>query len=75
MFPKYSKEQPRGSERLGWLVFWLLNLGLALRIIGEPAQALAPGPWWGWMMVASAVSQWLAGALFVINTWGRVKER
>lgn len=75
MFPKYSMERPRGSERLGWATFWLLNLGLALRLIGEPAQALAPGPLWAWMAAASAASQWLAGVFFVINTWGRVKER
>jgi hypothetical protein len=30
---------------------------------------------WAWMLAASAAFQWLAGILFVINTWGRVKER
>lgn len=75
MFPKLSKEQPRGSERLGWLVFWLLNLGLVLRVLAEPAQVLAPAPLWGWALAVSALLQWLAGIGFVINTWGRVKER
>lgn len=75
MFPKYSREQPRGSEALGWATFWLLNLGLALRLVGEPAQVLAPGRLWGWLLAASALLQWLAGMIFVINTWGRVKER
>jgi heme/copper-type cytochrome/quinol oxidase subunit 1 len=75
MFPKYSKEKPRGSEKLGWAVFWLLNLGLLLRVIGEPAQLLSPGLLWGWMLAVSALFQWLAGVIFVINTWGRVKER
>jgi heme/copper-type cytochrome/quinol oxidase subunit 1 len=56
MFPKYSMERPRGSERLGWVTFWLLNLGLALRLIGEPAQALVPRPLWSWMVAASAAS-------------------
>jgi cbb3-type cytochrome oxidase subunit 1 len=75
MFPKYSKEKPRGSETLGWIVFWLLNVGLALRVMAEPAQALNPSLLWGWLLAASAVLQWLAGIIFVINTWGRVKER
>ena len=75
MFPKYSKEQPRGSEGLGWATFWLLNLGLLLRLVGEPAQALLTVSFWGWMVAASALLQWAAGMLFVINTWGRVKER
>jgi heme/copper-type cytochrome/quinol oxidase subunit 1 len=75
MFPKYSKNKPRGDERLGWLVFWLLNVGLLLRVIAEPAQAVSPSPVLGWMLASSAVSQWMAGLFFVINTWGRVKER
>ena len=75
MFPKYSKEKPRGSEKLGWLTFWLLNLGLVLRLIGEPAQAQNPTQSWGWMLATSAVLQWLAAIFFVANSWGRVKER
>jgi len=75
MFPKYSKEQPRGSESLGWATFWLLNIGLLLRLVGEPAQVLLSGGIWGWIVAASAVLQWAAGMIFVINTWSRVKER
>jgi hypothetical protein len=51
MFPKYSKESPRGSERLGWLIIILLNIGL----INEPSANHSPccnpnqvwaGCWW-----------------------------
>jgi heme/copper-type cytochrome/quinol oxidase subunit 1 len=75
MFPKHSKEQPRGNESLGWATFWLLNVGLLLRLVGEPAQVLLTNPIWGWVVGLSAVLQWMAGMIFVINTWGRVKER
>lgn len=75
MFPKYSKEKPRGSEILGWFVFWLLNIGLILRLLGEPAQVISPNQVWGWILAISAFFQWAAGIIFVINTWGRVKER
>lgn len=75
MFPKFSRDKPRGSETLGWIVFWLLNLGLVLRLVAEPAQALNPYPVWGWALALSSVMQWIAGTVFVINTWGRVKER
>lgn len=75
MFPKYSRVKPRGSDSLGWVVFWLLNAGLAMRVIAEPAQVLNPSPLWGWVLATSAVLQWLAGMFFVVNTWGRVKER
>jgi hypothetical protein len=75
MFPKFSLEKPRGSENIAWAVFWLLNFGLLLRAVGEPLQALRPTPQTGWLLVLSALFQWLAGLGFVVNTWGRVKER
>lgn len=73
MFPKFSKEQPRGSERLGWATYWLLNVGLALRVLSEPIAR--PGTALGWVLVISAVLQWLAAAAFVANTWQRVREK
>ncbi len=75
MFPKYSKESPRGSERLGWATYGLVNVGLILRAIGEPGQAVRPGAGLGWLLAASALLQWLGGLAFVANTWPRVKER
>ena len=75
MFPKYSAEQPRGDERLGWATYWLLNAGLILRAMAEPWAALQPGAIPGWGLALSATLQWLAGMGFVVNTWGRVKEK
>jgi cbb3-type cytochrome oxidase subunit 1 len=75
MFPKYSKEKPHGSEGLWQATFWLLNLGLLLRLVSEPMQTLSPATFWGWSLALSAVLQWLAGLILVLNTWGRVKER
>lgn len=75
MFPKFSREQPRGSDFLAWSTFALLNVGLVLRIIAEPANTFAPGGIWGVMLAASALLQWLGGAAFVANTWPRIKEK
>jgi cbb3-type cytochrome oxidase subunit 1 len=75
MFPKVSTEKPHGSEGLWWATFWLLNVGLLLRIVSEPAQVLGSEPVWGWLLALSALLQWLAGLVFVANTWSRVKER
>lgn len=75
MFPKQSKEQPRGSTRLGWTVFALLNGGLILRAVGEPLFMLQVGTFAGILLAVSAVLQVTAGWLFIANTWGRVKER
>jgi hypothetical protein len=68
MFPKFSKEQPRGMNGLAVATFALFHAGLVLRILAEPLQA-------GGLLVLSAVSQWLAGVGFIVNTWPRVKER
>ena len=73
MFPKYSREQPRGPEWLGWACYGLLNAGLALRVVGE--SAAQPGTVFGWLLVASALLQWLAALAFFINAWARVKEK
>jgi hypothetical protein len=73
MFPKKTNERPRGNERLAWAGYGLLNAGLILRAVGEPLAAAKPGSWAGWLLVASAVIQWLAGVAFAVNTWGRVK--
>lgn len=75
MFPKLSMDRPRGSETLGRVTFVCLNLGLVLRILGEPLVAQQPAGAFGWLLAASAVLQWLGGIGFVANTWGRVKEK
>jgi hypothetical protein len=75
MFPKASREKPRGSEGLGWASYGLLNAGLLLRAISEPAVTLRPGSGWGWLLASAALLQWLGGMAFVLNTWGRVKEK
>jgi hypothetical protein len=75
MFPKYSREQPRRSESLGWVTFWLLNMGLLLRVISEPLLTQGLSILWGWLLVLSSLLQWLAGLAFVANTWSRIKEK
>jgi len=75
MFPVFSREKPRASENLGWLTYGLLNLGLVLRAVAEPWQVQNPNMGSAWLLILSATLQWLAGLMFVINTWSRVKEK
>ena len=72
LFPRFNKEQPRGRPWLGWTVYVLLNLGLLLRVVGEPLNSLRPGDVWGWLLTLSALLQWLAALGFVANTWPRI---
>lgn len=75
MFPKFSQESPRGWDGLAWAVYGLLNVGLLTRMVAEPAQSVITGAWPGWLLVVSALAQWLAALLFVANTWPRVKVK
>lgn len=73
MFPRYSLEHPHGNDRLNWAAYILLNLGLALRLVGEPLNDIRQQAFWGWLMAFSALLQWLGGMAFIINLWKRVK--
>ncbi len=75
MFPRYSKEQPRGNETIGWITYAFINIGLLLRLFLEPVLSRHNGAWIETGLVLSAVLQWLAAVLFVTNTWKRVKGR
>ncbi len=75
MFPVISKQHPRGSPALAWMALICLNAGLLIRMVFEPWRALQPTPLNGYALVASAVLQVGAAVLFVLVSWGRVRER
>lgn len=75
MFPKWSKLLPRGHDGLALATYGLLNTGLLLRVLAEPAQSVSAWVGWGWLIVLAALLQWLGGLAFVANTWPRVKEK
>lgn len=69
MFPRASREHPRGREGLGWAAFVLLNAGLLLRAVAEPLAVP------GWPLVVSGVSQFAAATVYTLHIWPRIKER
>lgn len=75
MFPIITRARPRGNEQLAWASYILLNVGLLLRVIGEPLVSTRPEAGLGWLLAVSALLQWLAAALFVVLAWPRVKEK
>jgi hypothetical protein len=75
MFPIITRARPRGNVRLGWASYILLNVGLLLRVFGEPLTSIRPDAWFGWLLAASALLQWLAAVIFVTLSWPRVKDR
>ena len=75
MFPRLSREKPRGSEFVGWLSLVTMNLGLVMRAVGEPPFDLGYSGPLGTVLMISALFQWVGGVAFVIHIWGRVKEK
>ncbi|OGW59867.1 MAG: hypothetical protein A2V83_04330 [Nitrospirae bacterium RBG_16_64_22] len=75
MFPRYSKEMPRGREGLAWAMYASLNAGLLLRALSEPMHAATTAPFWAGVLVVSALLKWSAGLMFVANMWKRIREK
>ncbi len=75
MLPKYSRDLPRGHERVAWSAYWLINIGLLLRVFAEPLTALRADWSLGWVLGLSALLQLCGGWAFIYNVWPRVKER
>jgi len=73
--PPLSRERPRGNEAAGWAGFVLLNAGMLLRAVAEPALALEPRPWARVLLILSAAALVLAGWVFAGLLWPRVKPR
>lgn len=72
MFPRITRENPRGNERLAWICFWLLNAGLIIRIVVEPTMVITKMPG---LLVISAILQWLSGMTYITIVWPRIKEK
>ncbi len=67
ILPRFRKPPKRGNERLAWLSFGLLNLGVWLVGLGP---LLAPtGP----LVLGGRLAEVLAGIAFVLHAWPRVK--
>lgn len=75
MFPRATRERPRGNIPLAIAAYLLLNSGLAIRIIFEPLYTVRTAEAAGWLLVLSAGLQWAAGISFATYVWARVKER
>jgi hypothetical protein len=76
MFPRLSREKPRGSEWLNWAALLLLNSGLILRVIFEPLQGVRPsGHFYAGALILSAALQFSGVFAYVFNMWGRVREK
>lgn len=75
LFPRFSKASPHGHEKLAWWTYVLLNVGLLLRAVAEPATGVSYTTGWQFALIGSALSQWVSGLLFVVYIWPRVRAK
>lgn len=75
LFPAANPPRPQAEKWLGWTALVLLNAGLLLRVVAEPPATLRPGTIWGWLLVISAICQWLGGIVYVVAVWPRSRKR
>jgi hypothetical protein len=71
MFPRHPTKPPRGDVRYGWWAFGLLNLGLALRVIGEPWRLGWDGPALPLVLAALCQLAGIGSALLLL--WPRIR--
>ncbi|HEU4763308.1 MAG TPA: hypothetical protein VFS28_01550 [Gemmatimonadales bacterium] len=71
LFPRVVRGAPAEDPR-GWWVYAGLNLGLALRVAGEPWAGAA---WAGPVLAGSALAQLGAGIVLVVSLWPRTRAR
>ncbi len=75
LFPRHSRARSYGPEALVRAAYPLLNVGIVLRVVSEPAIAWTSSAWWRGLLVLSAMLQWMAGVFMVGYLWTRVKRR
>ena len=75
MFPRRKPFDVGAIDWLGWSCFVGTNLGLALRVLAEPALALGSWPGAGTALLLAALLQLLAVVSYVILVWNRVAAR
>lgn len=75
MFPRFTKEKPRGYDVLSWFAFCTINAGLLLRMAFEPLVYQQRGSFIGAVLVLSAALQWAGGLSYTVNIWSRVRGK
>lgn len=66
ILPRFPTHPIRGDERLSWLAFFLVNLGIWFVVL----QAAVPA---GWLTLAGRVLELLGIGLFAVGNWRRIK--
>lgn len=72
MFPGRKKVESFQNQKWAWITFVLLNIGLGLRVIAEPFVNYGGPEFWKYLLLISAILQFIAICSYVIEIWPRV---
>lgn len=75
MFPGRNREEGFWNQKWNWLTLILLNAGLVLRLIAEPAIGYSEAQIWPVLLVGSALLQVAAGGTYMIEMWPRIMSK
>jgi hypothetical protein len=66
ILPRFSHGAPRGDERLSWLAFYLINLGIILVVAKSFLE-------FDWLSFSGRSFEALGTIAFVIGNWKRIR--
>lgn len=75
MFPGRIREENFGNQKWEWIAFAGLNLGLPLRFLAEPLASAFEPSIWSYLLIISALLQFLGILSYVIGIWPRVQSK
>ncbi len=73
MFPRPGRDDTGYRPELAETVYWVMTLATAVRSVAEVLAGWWAAPWLRAAVVAGGLGQIAGTALFVINTWSRVR--
>lgn len=75
MFPGRKKTEPHARTIMGWIIFFMLNIGLVLRAIGEPMISLSTASAARVCIAFSVALQFMGGLIYAFLIWGRIQGK
>ena len=74
MFPRPSKgTDTHYKPTVALVTYILITSATILRFVGELVGAYGPGRLWDWLVIVGGVGQTVAGILFIVNIWTRIR--
>ncbi|MDR9414973.1 MAG: hypothetical protein RI564_01725 [Gracilimonas sp.] len=72
MFPGRVKNESFQHQKWSWLAYGFLNFGLILRLLAEPFVTTSELLVWKYLLLISAITQFIGVICYVIEIWPRV---